>query len=85
MLTGHLIEDVHAVCMLASGLLASTSTSGVRHYILFAALWMVVGGIALMILLPVVAPMHQSAQYVFLQFDSIDKEFIGIPNDLCVP
>ncbi|CAL8461967.1 g1498 [Coccomyxa elongata] len=72
----------YAICMVASGLLASTSTSGVRHYILFAALWMIVGGIALMILLPVVTPIHQSATYVFLQFDSNSKEIIGIPNNL---
>lgn len=74
---------VCAVCLVASGVLASTSTSGVRHYILFAAFWMVAGGFFLMILLPALAPVHQSAKWVFLHFDGGDKEELGIPNDTC--
>ncbi|EIE25067.1 amino acid transporter [Coccomyxa subellipsoidea C-169] len=71
----------YAICMLAAGALASTSTGGMRQYILFAAFWMICGGIFLIILLPIVAPKLQTAEYVFLHFSDQSKDQLGVPNN----
>lgn len=48
-----------------------------------STVWHMVGTVTLIILLPAVAPTHQSAKYVFTEFDDWTTESSGITNNGC--
>ena len=70
-----------AVVLVAAGLLASLPTRRMRSFSIFAALFMMLGGLALFILLPACAPVLRPARFVFTRFTRDNKKAFGIPND----
>ena len=61
-----------AVILVLAGSVSSVSTSGVRLYSILAGIFLIVSGLFVVILLPILAPVHQSAAFVFFQFDASD-------------
>lgn len=70
-----------AVVLVAAGLLASLPTRRMRSFSVFAAFFMMLGGIALFIVLPACAPMLRPASFVFTRFTRENEKAFGIPND----
>ncbi len=52
-------------------------------FTMFGAAFLVLSNLAVVIVLPLVAPVHQSAEFVFSRFYSADTSTQGIPNDAC--
>ena len=77
--------DLGAVCLVAAGCFSSISTEGVKHYTNVGALFLLVTNLAVVIILPLVAPVHQSAEFVFGHFDTEDTNVHGLPNNGCAP
>ena len=74
---------VSAVCLIIAGLLCAVSTEGTRIFTLFAAGYLVVAGLFLMIILPLLAPTHQSTAWVFITFNTSAAEDRGLSNTGC--
>lgn len=74
--------QVYAISLVAAGVLSSTTAEGVQVYSLVAAAFLVVSNVAIVVALPLIAPVHQSSAYVFGQFDSSDSLSTGIPNNV---
>ena len=72
---------VCAVCLVAAGCCSSTTTEGVRAYTMFGAVFLVASNVAVVAVLPAVAPVHQSAAFVFAHFQGADQSHNGIPNN----
>lgn len=77
--------ELVAVCLVAAGCFSSISTEGVKHYTNVGALFLLVTNLAVVIILPLVAPVHQSAEFVFGHFDTEDTNVHGLPNNGCAP
>lgn len=74
-----------AVCLVAAGCVSSISTEGVKQYTNIMMVFLVVTNVAIAVILPLVAPVHQSAQFVFGHFDVEDARENGLPNLACAP
>lgn len=70
-----------AVCLLAAGLVSSVGTRGTQAFILFAAGFLLVGGLFLMFYLPAVAPVHRSTSWVFTGIVAQGKQELGLPDN----
>jgi amino acid transporter len=68
-----------AVCLILHALINFLPTKFLGWWNATSAVWHFVGTIVLIILLPSVAPTHQSATYVFTEFDS-DTSATGVPS-----
>ena len=75
---------VSTVCLLVAGFMCAVSTESMRRYILFAAAYLVLAGLSIMIILPVVAPRHQSTAWVFTTLQVPEGGDHGLPNKQCV-
>lgn len=71
-----------AVSLVAAGFVSSTTSEGVQIFSVAAAAFLVVSNVAIVVALPLIAPVHQSSAFVFTQFDSSDSLPNGIPNNL---
>lgn len=60
------------VILVLAGSVSSVSTSGVRFYSILAGMFLIFSGLFVVILLPIIAPVRQSASFVFMQFDASD-------------
>ena len=74
-----------AVCLVAAACFSSTSTEGARWFVMAAAAFLVASNVALVVLLPAIAPAHQPAAYVFTQFYDVATNPNGIPSNACAP
>lgn len=72
-----------AVILVVSGAVSSMTTQGVKVYAIFASFFMLIGGGFLIIILPMLAPKLQSAEFVFGQFFSWQAADLGIPSSTC--
>lgn len=61
-----------AVILVLAGSISSISTVGARFYSLASGAFLIVSGIFMVVLLPIVAPVHQDASFVFFQFFATD-------------
>ncbi len=68
------------VVLVAGACVSSVSTKWAKYHALVSAAFLLVGGITLIVALPLVAPTHQSARRVFLDFDVGDVAENGLPN-----
>ena len=66
---------------MTAGFLSSTTSEGVQIFSLISAAFLVVSNLAIVVALPLIAPVHQSSAFVFAQFDSSDSLSTGIPNN----
>ncbi len=85
---GHFFTPVelllcYAICLVVAGLLSSTTTRGIECFTMFGAAFLVLSNLAIAIILPIVAPVHQSAAWVFTQFYDATDSSNGIPNNAC--
>ena len=74
-----------AVCLVAAGCVSSISTEGVKQFTNIGAVFLLVTNLAVVVILPSVAPVHQSADFVFGQFNTDDAAAHGLPNAGCAP
>ena len=81
-LTRHCVA-LRAVVLVCAGCFSSTTTEGIKMYTMFGAAFLVASNLAIVICLPLVAPVHQPASFVFSKFYSADTSGLGIPNDAC--
>lgn len=72
-----------AVVLVCAGCFSSTTTEGIKMYTMFGAAFLFASNLAIVICLPLVAPVHQPASFVFSRFYSADTSGLGIPNDAC--
>ena len=72
---------VYAICLVAAGCFGSTTTEGVRLFTLFGAVFLVASNLTVLIVLPALAPVRQSAAFVFTTFYGADTSSSGIPNN----
>ncbi|CAL5228608.1 g11771 [Coccomyxa viridis] len=72
---------VYAVVLVIHGLVNSFSTRILAYMSTFSAGWHFVGGIVVTILLPCVAPTHQSASFVFTDFQGVGTTTSGVGNN----
>ncbi|KAK9902713.1 hypothetical protein WJX75_003543 [Coccomyxa subellipsoidea] len=71
---------VYAIVLLLAGFVSTTSTRGMQRFALAAGVFLVCSGVVIVVVLPVVAPTHQTAAFVFTRFDTEDKAVTGVPN-----
>lgn len=64
-----------------AGILSSMPTKFMRNYSIFGALWLIIGGIILFVVLPACAPKLQPASFVFTGFTAENKGLSNIPNN----
>lgn len=69
-----------AVVLVAGACVGSVSTKGAKYHALFSAMFLLVGGTAVILVLPLVAPRHPSAWEVFFDFQVKDAYDAGLPN-----
>jgi hypothetical protein len=74
-----LCDVLHAVVLVAGALVCSVPTKWAEYHALFCAAFLLAGGTVLILVLPLVAPVHQSAATVFFNFDITDVAKNG-PN-----
>lgn len=74
-----------AVCLVAAGCFSSISTQGVKLYTNIGAVFLLVTNLAIVVILPSIAPVHQSADFVFSTFNTQDAAANGLPNYGCAP
>ncbi|KAK9909174.1 hypothetical protein WJX75_008248 [Coccomyxa subellipsoidea] len=82
---GHTFNSVellltYALSLVATGCVSSVSSEGIRQFTNVALVFMLVANLAIIVILPLVAPVHQSAEFVFGQFTSEDAAEHGLPN-----
>lgn len=51
-----------------------------QRFALAAGVFLVCSGVVIVVVLPVVAPTHRTAAFVFTRFDTEDKAETGVPN-----
>ena len=71
-----------AVVLVVCGVISSIPTRIMRHYAMFAASWLAVGGIVVFVVVLVTAWPLQPASFVFTAFTREQKSAMGIPNDV---
>jgi hypothetical protein len=69
-----------AVVLVAGACVGSVPTRWAKYHALFSAAFLLAGGTMLILVLPLVAPVHQSAATIFLNFDLSDVAKNGLPN-----
>ena len=69
-----------AVVLVAGACVSSVPTRWAKYHALFSGAFLLIGGTAVIVALPLVAPTHQSARRVFLDFDIGDVAANGLPN-----
>ncbi len=72
---------LRAVCLVAAACFSSTTTEGARWFAVAAAAFMIASNIALVVILPAMAPVHQPASYVFGQFYNVAQNPNHIPTN----
>ncbi|KAK9908694.1 hypothetical protein WJX75_001534 [Coccomyxa subellipsoidea] len=82
---GHTFSSVellltYALCLVAAGCVSSISTEGVKQFTNIGAVVLLVTNLAVIVILPSVAPVHQSVDFVFGQFNTDDAAAHGLPN-----
>ena len=70
-----------AVSLVAAGFISSTTSEGVQVFSVAAAAFLVASNLAIVVTLPLIAPVHQSSAFVFAQYDAADSVPDGIPNN----
>jgi hypothetical protein len=70
-----------AVVLVVHGLVNSFSTKILSYMSIFSGGWHLVGVIVVSILLPCVAPIHQSASFVFTDFQGVGITTSELPLD----
>lgn len=70
----------NAVVLVLAAFLGSTSTRATKYYAISAGVFLIVSGVFTAIILPAVAPTHQSAASVFFSFHDDDLGSTGVPN-----
>ena len=73
-----------AVCLVAAGCFSSISTQGVKLYTNIGAVFLLVTNLAVVVILLSVAPVHQTADFVFGTFNTQDAATSGLPSVGCV-
>ncbi|KAK9902676.1 hypothetical protein WJX75_002307 [Coccomyxa subellipsoidea] len=71
---------VYAIVLVAGALVCSVPTKWAQYHAVFSAAFLLTGGTVLTLVLPLVAPVHQSAATVFFNFDMSDVAKNGLPN-----
>ncbi|KAK9902829.1 hypothetical protein WJX75_007746 [Coccomyxa subellipsoidea] len=71
---------VYAIVLVAGACVCSVPTKWAEYHALFCAAFLLAGGTVLTLVLPLVAPVHQSAATVFFNFDITDVAKNGLPN-----
>ncbi|CAL8466364.1 g5900 [Coccomyxa elongata] len=71
---------VYAIVLVAGACVSSVPTRWAKYHALVSAAFLLVGGTALIVALPLVAPTHQTARTVFLDFNVGDVAKNGLPN-----
>ena len=71
---------LRAVVLVAGACVCSVPTKWAEYHALFCAAFLLAGGTVLTLVLPLVAPVHQSAATVFFNFDITDVAKNGLPN-----
>lgn len=72
---------MHAGILVLSGLMNVFSTRIIAWLNAISVFWHVTGAIVLIILIPAVAPTHQSGDYVFRTFNKVDLSSTGISSN----
>ncbi|KAK9918140.1 hypothetical protein WJX75_001594 [Coccomyxa subellipsoidea] len=83
---GHILTQkellaVYGVILAIHGIVNTISTRILAWIATFSAAWHFVGAMVLAVLIPCVAPTHQSASFVFLEFQGADVTASGITNN----
>ena len=73
------------VSLVAAGCVSSVTLEGLRQFTSIALVFVLVANLAVVVILPLVAPVHQSAEFVFGQFNTDDAAAHGLPNAGCGP
>lgn len=86
---------MHAVTLAIHGLVNTISTRLLAWISTLSAAWHFLGSLVLAVLIPCVAPTHQSASFVFLEFQGVDVTasallmpplwLVGFPVPLALP
>ena len=71
--------------LVCHGLLNCLSTRVIGWISGISTIWHMLGTVVLIILIPAVAPTHQSGSYVFTEFVDWETEGTGITNNGCEP
>ncbi len=66
--------------LVAGACVSSVPTRWAKYHALVSAAFLLVGGTVLIVALPLVAPTHQTARTVFLDFNVGDVAKNGLPN-----
>lgn len=66
--------------LVAGACVCSVPTRWAEYHAAFCAAFLLAGGTTLTLVLPLVAPVHQSAATVFFNFDVADVAKNGLPN-----
>ena len=61
------------------------STNGIRWYVIGSAAFLAAGGVFIIAVLPILAPVLQPASYVFSYFDTSFRAAQGLPSDTYTP
>ena len=59
-----------AVCLVAHGFLNMMSARWMARFMLLAGVYQLVASVVVIVLIPAIAPTHQSADWVFWTFDA---------------
>lgn len=58
-----------AVCLVTHGFINMMSAHNIARFMLLSGSYQLVSTVAVIVLIPIIAPMHQSADFVFSTFD----------------
>ncbi|BDA51279.1 Amino-acid permease BAT1 homolog [Coccomyxa sp. Obi] len=71
---------VYAIVLVLVACVATFSTRGMQCFALAAGWFLVSSGVLIAVMLPIVAPTHRSASFVFATFETEDVGRAGVPN-----
>lgn len=68
-----------AVCLVLHGFINMMSAHGIARFMTFSGAYQLVAAVTVICLIPVIAPSHQSAKFVFRNFED-NSEATGAPS-----
>ena len=68
-----------AVCLVMHGFINMMSAHGIARFMILSGAYQLVAAVTVIVLIPIIAPVHQSADFVFSTFDEF-SEISGVTS-----
>jgi hypothetical protein len=69
------------VCLILQGAVNMMPPRWIARFFALTGCYQLAASLLLIVLVPVLAPSHQSAQFVFTNFDTSTRDATGVPNN----